>query len=156
MLYSVGFSCWSIRVFICRLKDYIYWKSSVNWYGCHGIYCSEYLQCLLYNPVALPDAFPLPYPLWLPPSEPLTPLDEGYILDQVYSGLWILRRVYLQVVVHLECRVWVDGLLTSSSIAIQEHLLNSHQDGLGRSQPAGGKTASGNCSSFSIIGWYYW
>ena len=50
--------CWSIHISMCWLNDWADWKSCAEWNGCHGFHCSEYLQCLLYNPVALPYAFP--------------------------------------------------------------------------------------------------
>jgi len=50
--------CWSIHVFVCWPNDWAWWKSCADWKGCHGFHFSEYLRCLLYNPVALPYAFP--------------------------------------------------------------------------------------------------
>jgi len=50
--------CWSIHIFVCWLNDWACWKWCADWKGCHGFHCSEYLRCLLYNPVALPYAFP--------------------------------------------------------------------------------------------------
>jgi len=50
--------CWSLHVFFCWLDDWPTWKSCADWNGCHGFQYSEYLQCSLYNPVALPYAFP--------------------------------------------------------------------------------------------------
>jgi len=57
--------CWSIHVFIWWLYDWACWKLCADWNGCHGFHCSEYLRCLLYNPVALPYAFP---PLFSTPT----------------------------------------------------------------------------------------
>ena len=45
--------CWSIHVVTCWLNDWACWKSYTDWNGWHGFHCSEYLWCLLYNPVAL-------------------------------------------------------------------------------------------------------
>jgi len=39
-------------------NDWAWWTLYADWNGCHGFHCSEYLQCLLYNPFALPYAFP--------------------------------------------------------------------------------------------------
>jgi len=58
MLSSPRLRCWSMHIFVCWLNDWACWKSCADWKGYHGFHCSEYLRCLLYNPVALPYAFP--------------------------------------------------------------------------------------------------
>jgi len=57
-LSSPRLRCWSIQVIVCWLNDWASWMSSADRNGCHGFHCSEYLQCLVYNLVALPYAFP--------------------------------------------------------------------------------------------------
>jgi len=53
--------CWSTYS-IVRWLDYLAcWKSHADQNGCHGFHCSEYLRCLLYDPVALRYAFPRTY-----------------------------------------------------------------------------------------------
>jgi len=104
--------CWSIHIFVCWLNDWACWKWCADWKGCHGFHCSEYLRCLLYNPVALPYAFPPPRsPLQLPAYEPSSLLDQGDKSDQVSGGQSFLRREYLQVVVLPVHCLWVDELV---------------------------------------------
>jgi len=55
---SPHLQCWSIQVFVCGLNYWACWKLCADRNGCHGFHCSEYFQCMLYNPVALPYAFP--------------------------------------------------------------------------------------------------
>jgi len=50
--------CRSVLDCVCWRNDWASWKSCADWNECHGFHCSEYLQCLMYNPVALPYAFP--------------------------------------------------------------------------------------------------
>jgi len=49
---------WYMHVFICWLNNWTCVMSCADRNGCHEFHCSEYLWCLLYNPVALPYAFP--------------------------------------------------------------------------------------------------
>jgi len=79
------------------------------------------------------------YPLQLPAYVPSSLLDQGYKSDQASGGLYYHRREYLQVVAHQVPCLWLDHLLTSSSMGIQVHRLKSNHDGSGQSQPAGGK-----------------
>ena len=58
-LASLHLRWWSIHIFVCWLIYRTGWKSCADWTGWHLFCCSEFLQCLLYNPVALPYAFPL-------------------------------------------------------------------------------------------------
>jgi hypothetical protein len=58
MLSSPRLRCWSIHRFVCRLNDWAGWKSCDVSKGCHGFHFSDYLRCLLYNPVAWSYAFP--------------------------------------------------------------------------------------------------
>jgi len=77
--------CWCIHVSVCWLNDWACWKSCADQKGCYGIHCSEYLRCLLFNPVALPYALP---PLWSTP----TCCQWAFILVgswvHVRSGFW--------------------------------------------------------------------
>jgi len=50
--------CRSIHLFVLLLNDSRCWKLCADWNGCHGFHWSEFLQCLVYNPVALPYTFP--------------------------------------------------------------------------------------------------
>jgi len=76
---------WSIQVFVCWLNDWACWMLCADWKECHGFHCSEYLRCLLYNPVALPYAFP---PVFSTPTTCLWPLVFVGWGVQVRSGFW--------------------------------------------------------------------
>jgi len=131
--------CWCIHIFVSWLHDWPGWKLCADWTGCHGFHCSEYLWCLLYNPVALPYAFP---PTFSNPTTCLWPLVFVGSKVQVRSGSWG-SIVSLSGVSSggaapgtLSMGGWISWL--SSSMAIQVHRLKSNRDGSGRSQPAGG------------------
>jgi len=51
------------------------------------------------------------FPLQLPAYEPSSLLDQGYKSNQPSGVLWIVRREYLQVVVHQVHCLWVDELV---------------------------------------------
>jgi hypothetical protein len=115
------------------------------------------LQCLLYNPVVLPYAFPTAF------STPTTYL---WALTFVGSGVLVRSGFWGSIVSSsgvssgggapgtLSMGRWMSWL--SSSMAFQVHRLKSNHDGLGGSQSAGGKIPSGNSPSFFDIGWYCW
>jgi len=149
--------CWSIHVFVCWLNDWTCWMSCADWKGCHGFRCSEYLQCLLYNPVALPYAFP---PAFSTPTTCLWALVFVGSGVRVRSGFWgsivSLSGVFSGggAWVTLPMGRWIRWL--SSSMAIQVHRQKLNNDVSGRSQPTGGKLPSGNMPSFIDSGWYCW
>jgi len=131
--------CWSIHIFVSQLNDWACWMSCADRNGCHGFHCSEYLRCLLYNPVALPYSFP---PVFSTPTTCMWALVFVGSEVQVRSGFWG-SIVSLSGVssgawapVKLSMRRWISWL--SSSMAIQVHRLKSNHDGSGRSQPPGG------------------
>jgi len=57
-LSSPHLGCWSIQLFVCWLNDWACWMSCADWNGFHEFHCSEYLRCVLYNPVTVPSAVP--------------------------------------------------------------------------------------------------
>jgi len=154
-LSSPHLSCWSIHVFVCWVNDWACWKLYADWIGCHGFHCSEYLRCLLYNPVALTYAFP---PVCSTPTTCLWALVLVGSGVQVRSGLWgsIVSSSGVSsggggATGTSSMGRWIRWL--SASMAIQVHQLKSNHDGSGRSQPAGGKIPSGNSPSFIDIRW---
>jgi len=82
---SLHLRCWSIHVFVHRLNDWACWKSCAVWKGWHGFHRSEYLRCLLYNPVALLYDFP---PTFSTPTTCLWALVVVGSGVQVRSGFW--------------------------------------------------------------------
>jgi len=50
--------CWPINIFIDRLHDWAGWMSCADYNGSHGCHCSEFLGCVLCNPIAWTYAFP--------------------------------------------------------------------------------------------------
>ena len=133
-LTSPRLRCWSIYVFVCWLKHWTCWKSFADWTGCHGFHCSEYLQCLLYNPVALPYAFP---PMFSTPTTCLWALVFVGSEVQVRSGFWgsIVSSSGESsgggTPGTLSMGRWISWL--NSSMAIQVHQLKSNHGGSGRS-----------------------
>jgi len=57
-LISLNLRCRASHACVGRLNVRACWKLYADWDGCPGFHCSEYLGCLLYNPVALLYAFP--------------------------------------------------------------------------------------------------
>jgi len=149
--------CWSIHVFVCWLNDWACWKSCTDWKRCHEFHYSEYLQCLLYNPVALPYAFP---PAFSTRTSTLWTLVFVGSRVQVRSGFCgsIVSSSGVSSCGDapgtLSMGRWVSWL--SSIMPIQVHRLKSNGDGTGQSQPAGGKIPPGNSPFFIDIGWYCW
>jgi len=77
--------CWLIHIFDCWLNDWACWKLCADWNGCHGFHCSEYYWCLLYNPVALPYAFPAAFSTPTTSLWTLVSIGSGVL---VRSGFW--------------------------------------------------------------------
>jgi len=137
-LSSPSVRCWSIHVFVCWLTDRACWKLWAEWKGCHGFHFSEYLRCLLHNPVALPSAFLHAF------STPSTSL---WVLVFVRSGVQVRSGFCGSIVSSsgvssgggatgtLSMGRWISWL--SSSMPIQVHWLKSNHDGSGWSQSAG-------------------
>jgi len=149
--------CRSIHVFVCWLNDWAYWKLCADWKWCHGFHCSEYLWCLLSNPVALPYALP---PAFSTPTTGLWALIFVGSRIKVRSGFW-WSIVSLSGVSSgggaprtLSMGRWFCWL--TSSMAIEVHWLKWNHDSSDRSQPAGVKIPSGIWPSFIDIRWYYW
>jgi len=155
-LSSPPLGCWSIQVFVCWINDWACWKWCAGWNGCHEFHCSEYLRCLLYNPVALPYALPTAF------STPTTSLWAFVLVGsevQVRSGCWGSIGSSLGVSsgggapgTSSIGRSLIDSLL----MAIQVHLLSWNHNGSGWFQPAGGWIPLDNSPSFINIGWYCW
>jgi len=154
-LSSARLRCWFIHVFVCCLHDWACSKSCADWKGCPAFHCSEYLWCLLYNPVTLPYAVPPTFStsticLWA-----LIFVESGV---QARSGFWgsIISSSGAFSGGRAPGTVcmgrWISWL--SWSMAIEMHRLKSNRDGSGRFQPAGDKISSGNCPSLICIGWY--
>ena len=96
--------CWSIQIFVCWLNDWTCWMSCADCNGWHGSYCSEYLQFLLFNPVAFPYAFPPAF------STPTTCLWAFVLVGsgvQVRSGCWGLRRFFVRSIFRWWCTRYV-------------------------------------------------
>jgi len=131
-LSSPHLRCWSIHVFVSWLNNWACWKSCADWNGCHRFHCSEYLRCLLYNPVALQYGFPPAF------STPTTCLGAQVFVGSgvhVRSGFW-WSRVSSSGVSSGGCAPatlskdrWISWL--NPLMAILVHRLKSNHDGSG-------------------------